>query len=302
MNSASSVSLSPTTQRLAIGTAQFGLAYGIANQSGQVPIDDAKSILDLSQKSGIDTLDTAITYGDSESRLGSIGVRGWNVVSKLPAIPHGCTDVGQWVESTVAESLRRLRLDRLHGLLLHRPLQILEPRGDRLYRALLQLRDAGIVAKIGISIYDPMELDALLGSYPVDLVQAPFNLLDHRLLESGWLCRLADSGVELHTRSVFLQGLLLMPASARPKKFDRWTSVWSKWDQWLCETGITPLQACLGHALSFPEINKIVVGVDSADQLNALLAVSAGEAFAPSVDLAVSDLGLINPQNWGQLC
>ena len=111
--------------RLALGTVQFGLNYGIANQQGQVSHDEAKAILDHASAHGIDTLDAAIAYGNSEQRLGEIGVQHWQVVSKLPAIPEGCSDISQWVADSVKESLQRLKIKRLYGLLLHRPQQLL---------------------------------------------------------------------------------------------------------------------------------------------------------------------------------
>lgn len=302
MVSATDTDAPPDLKRLALGTVQFGQNYGIANQCGQVSLDEARAIIKLSRESGMNTLDTAIAYGDSEQRLGVIGVEDWQVVSKLSAIPERCSNICQWVKDSVGESLGRLRINRLHGLLLHRPQQLLEPGGDQLYRALLQLKQDGLVRNIGISIYDPTELDALSSRYQLDLVQAPFNIVDRRLIDSAWLSRLADQGVELHVRSVFLQGLLLMPASSRPKKFDRWTPFWSNWDRWLGRAGITPLQACLRYVLSFPEIKKVVLGVESIGQLKEILATTAGPALVVPSDLVVSDLDLINPANWQRLC
>jgi aryl-alcohol dehydrogenase-like predicted oxidoreductase len=288
--------------RFALGTVQFGQNYGISNRDGQVSFDEVQAIIKLSHQSGMNTLDTATAYGNSEQRLGTIGVQHWHVVSKLPAIPEQCGDICRWVFDTVGESLNRLQVKQLHGLLLHRPQQLLEQSGDQLYRALLQLKQNGLVTKIGISIYDPTELDTICSLYDIDLVQAPFNVIDRRLIESGWLFRLVSMGVELHVRSVFLQGLLLMSAISRPKKFDRWAPLWSSWDQWLNEMGITPLQACLRYVLSFKEINKVVVGVDSIRQLSEILEASVGAAQVVPSSIVGSDIDLINPANWQRLC
>jgi len=198
--------------KLGIGTVQFGLNYGVANRQGQVSQDEAKAILGHAWASGMDTLDTAIAYGDSEQRLGEIGIRDWRVVSKLPSIPDGCSDISQWVTDSVNESLQRLKVKCLYGLLLHQPKQLLGQAGGRLYSVLQQLKRDGRIEKIGISIYDPEELDAVCSHYHLDMVQAPFNIFDRRLIDSGWLARLAEQDTELHVRSVFLQGLLLMKA------------------------------------------------------------------------------------------
>lgn len=287
--------------KLALGTVQFGMNYGVVNQTGQISSDDGKAIVDFARIHGVDTLDTAIAYGDSEQRLGDIGIQGWQVVSKLPVIPESCNDVSQWITDAVSQSLQRLKVNNLYGLLLHRPQQLLEQDGDRLYSVLQQLKDAGVVEKIGVSIYAPSELDALCKHFQFDLVQAPFNILDHRLITTGWLSRLAEQGTEVHVRSVFLQGLLLMASSARPMKFGRWAPLWAKWDAWLERNELHPLQACLRYALSFPQISKVIVGVDCLQQLDEILAAAAGLLPCVPDDLGTDDLDLLNPANWAAL-
>jgi aryl-alcohol dehydrogenase-like predicted oxidoreductase len=286
--------------RLALGTVQFGLDYGIANRSGQISDAEAHKLIARAESCGMDTLDTAVGYGNSEQRLGEIGVAGWRIVSKLPSLPDNC-EAGNWVADAAAGILQRLRLDRLYGLLLHRPGQLLEPRGEALFAALCRLREQGRVQKIGISIYEPAELDQLCDRYRFDLVQAPFNILDRRLLDSGWIARLAAAGTELHTRSAFLQGLLLMGAAERPQKFRRWSSLFAAWDAWLRDNRLTPLQACLRYSLSVPEIARVVVGVDSEAQLIELAEAAQGALPALPPDLRVTDVELLNPAKWPEL-
>ncbi len=283
---------------LALGTVQFGLLYGVANRTGQVSRDEAKAILSYAWAMGLDTLDTAVAYGDSEERLGEIGVGQWQIISKLPAIPESCEDVGGWVQDSVLGSLARLRLPKLRALLLHRPQQLLGPEGNALYRALVTLKNQGKVEKIGVSIYGPDELDALWPRFQFDLVQAPFNIIDRRLALSGWLNRLHEAGTEVHIRSVFLQGLLLMKAANRPVTFSRWQPLWSQWDRWLDDQALTPLQACLGFALSQSGIGRVVVGVDSLKQLQEILASVKNSALTPPKSLMSEDLDLINPSRW----
>ena len=286
--------------KLALGTVQFGLDYGIGNQRGQVSQDEAASILDYAKAHGIGTLDTAISYGSSEQRLGEIGVTGWQVISKLPALPEHCQDVEAWVRSQVQASLERLRITRLRGLLLHRPEQLLGKHGERIYQALLALKLQGLVEKIGVSIYDPAELDPLAQRFQLDLVQAPFNVLDRRLITSGWMDRLARMNIELHARSAFLQGLLLMPQTKRPEEFNRWQPIWQRWEQWLAEAGLTPLQACLRDALGQTGIARVIVGVDSLVQLVEILQAAEGPAPELPQALHSNDLELIDPSRWGK--
>jgi len=288
-------------RRIALGTAQFGLNYGIANQAGQVRLGDVATILDCAGATGVDTLDTAIVYGDSEERLGQVGVKQWQIVSKLPRLPDLAIDVGGWVRASVMGSLERLKVPCLGGLLLHHPADLLGSQGDALYAAMVELKSRGVVKKIGISIYQPNELDTLLEHMAFDVVQAPFNVFDHRLIDSGWLGRLRALGVELHVRSVFMQGLLLMPSALRPAKFQRWQPLWDEWDTWLSAHQLTPLQACLRYALSFQEIQRVIVGVDTPRQMNEIIAAAAGSLPPVPVVLKSNDVALLNPFNWHQL-
>lgn len=284
--------------RLALGTAQFGLNYGIANRQGQVGLVECRAILDLARENGIDLLDTAIAYGQSEASLGSVGVNGWRVVTKLPSHPEACTDVAAWVREQVNASAARLGVSRLYGLLLHRPAQLLRESGQVLYAALCRLKSENVVEKIGISIYSADELEKLCANYVFDLIQAPFNVLDRRLINTGWLARLHSQGVEIHVRSIFLQGLLLMPPETRPQAFARWQPIWQNWDSWLEEHQLTPLQACLHYALSFSEIAQVVVGVDSSTQLKQIIK-DAGGCFPPLPEaFRTNDTDLLDPARW----
>ena len=287
--------------KLALGTVQFGQNYGIANQAGQVSPAETKAILELATAQRINMLDTATSYGDSELRLGAIGIPNWQVVSKLPAVPDGCADIAGWVTDSAHASLRRLGLQSHYGLLLHRPQQLLDADGDQIFLALQNLKTMGLVEKIGVSIYDPAELDALCPRFEFDIVQAPFNLLDRRMINSGWMNRLANSGTELHVRSIFLQGLLLMTPSERPSKFSRWQQLWSAYSEWLRSHEITPLQACVRYSLSFAEITRVIVGVDAAHQLREIVEATGGSIPVLPGTLQVQDRDLINPSRWAAL-
>jgi aryl-alcohol dehydrogenase-like predicted oxidoreductase len=284
--------------RFAIGTVQFGLPYGIANREGQVSLDEARAILKFAEAASLDTLDTAMAYGNSEHRLGEIGVSQWQVVSKLPVIPVGCPDVAAWVRASVAASLDRLHIRRLRGLLLHDSGQLLGTQGTALYGALTQLKTDGLVQKIGVSIYEPEELDALSSTYNFDMVQAPLNIFDRRLIDSGWLVRLSHNGIEVHVRSVFLQGLLLMQPANRPEKFNRWQPLWSRWQKWLGDIGLTPVQACLRTIPAQPEIDRVIVGVDRLTQLKEILSAAEGDLLDVPAELHCEDVRLINPAHW----
>ncbi len=287
--------------RLALGTAQFGLPYGVANKSGQVSRAEANSMVRLASENGIDILDTAMAYGESEKYLGEISVENFKVVTKLPGMPNRCLDINNWIHEQVSSSLERLGVGQVYGLLLHKSEDLLGPNGCELYRALDSLKEKGLVKKIGLSIYSPNELEALKNDFSFDLIQAPFNLIDQRLLHSGWMQKLKDNGIEIHTRSAFLQGLLLMKEIDIPPKFSPWKHLWKKWHDWLTENNVSALQGSLAFPLTYPEIARVVVGADSRQQLKEIIKATSNLLNIDLPNLLSADENLINPVNWSKL-
>ncbi len=255
-------------------------------------------MLQLAAANGIDMLDTAIAYGESETCLGEVGTLGFKLVTKLPAVPSRCIDVSGWVQEQVAASLARLGVSKVYGLLLHRPEQLLGADGKLLYQTLQGLKEAGLTQKVGASIYSPSELSVLTTQYHLDLVQAPFNLVDRRLHTTGWLQRLKEEGVEVHTRSAFLQGLLLMPKSSIPSRFAPWGELWNMWHAWLASHDLPAVQACLAYPLSFPGIDRVVVGADSVAQLSEILLAAGADGRHDFPDVLCDAEDLINPARW----
>jgi aryl-alcohol dehydrogenase-like predicted oxidoreductase len=284
--------------KLALGTAQFGMQYGVANRVGQPSEVEIKEILQIASSHGVNTLDTAIAYGDCEERLGRIGVPNWQIISKLPAFASDASNIYEEVKALVCDSLQRLGVENIYGLLLHRPEQLQEKNGDALYRALEQVKQEGLVHKIGISVYDPLSLETFLPSFNFDIVQLPLNPFDRRVVLSGWASRLKSMGIELHIRSIFLQGLLLMQQDKRPSQFDRWSSLWSRWHEWLQDTNITGLQACLRFVASIPQVDRILVGVEHKNQLLEIIDGIQKPAITIPDEFQSNDLDLINPANW----
>jgi len=285
--------------KLALGTVQFGLSYGIANKNGQISRQSANDIINLARSNKIDILDTAITYGESEERLGEIGVSDFKIVTKLPALPENHLDLEQWIHSQVKNSLTKLRVNNIYSLLLHRPRQLTNNTGESFNKTLLALKKEGLIEKIGVSIYAPEELEAIFHTGLIDIVQAPLNLLDQRIVTSGWLQRLYDAGVEIHTRSAFLQGLLLMPRKTIPGEFEKWSRLWDTWHSWLLANDISASTACLHYPLSLHQVSRVVVGVDSVEHLQELIMAEQIISKAVSLpNLCSTDINLIDPSKW----
>ena len=290
--------MSNPVQRIVLGTAQFGMDYGIANSAGQPSDALVRETLQVARDSGVEWIDTAAMYGSSEETLGRAGVADLKVMTKLAAVPADCPDIPRWIEREVAGSLERLRVQRLHGLSLHRPGQLLGNLRAPILDTLNALKAGGRVESLGVSVYGPDELEPLFDQQRFDMVQVPVNVLDHRLANSGWPRRLQALDCEVHGRSIFLQGLMLLPAARRPAWCARWQRVFDQWDACLRESGLTPLEACVAHAFSVPGVSRVVVGVDGPAQLEEIL--RAARAPAPNFPVVdgSDDAGLLNPSLW----
>lgn len=288
-------------KKLSIGTAQFGLPYGVANNSGKIDLSESSVILSTALSRGVNGLDTAIAYGDSEEILGKIGVSCWQVTTKLPRIPENCVDVDRWVKRNIENSIRNLRVNRLHAVLLHHPQDFCGPHRFELAKSLNEVKSKNSIAKIGVSIYHPDQLEYLLKLHSIDVVQVPLNILDQRIVNSGWLKKLKKLGIEVQARSIFLQGLLLMPQAMRPAKFSSWNEVWDLWDDWLLNNDIKPIEACLKYINSIVDVDRIIIGVDSIRHLTEILNTNTDSVPKLPEWPKFSDLRIIDPTTWAQI-
>ncbi len=283
-------------QRLVLGTAQFGLDYGLNNTAGQPDLTHVADVLKAAHQAGLTLLDTAAAYGDSELRLGQLldGSGRFELVTKLPAGPP------ELVQQALAESLARLRRSEVYGVLFHafEPLQA-QPAA---WEALQAARAAGRVRRIGVSLYHPHEAEWLLAeNWDIDLVQVPFSVFDQRFADV--LPRLEARGVEVHGRSVFLQGLLLRDPADLPPFFAPLAPKLTRLRA-LCAAAHVPLSAALLlFAAGTPGLTRVVIGVDSVANLRENLAAAAYAHAAATLRpdllaLAEPDDTFILPYAW----
>lgn len=294
----------PSIRKLGLGTVQFGLAYGVTNERGQVPDAEAEAIVAAALAAGIDLFDTAAAYGDSECVLGqALGSRGEvRIVSKLPplAADHiGAAEIDQW-RAALQRSLAQLRRPSIYGLLLHRPDDLRKPGAERLVALLVELKSAGTVARIGVSAYDRAQIELALDQLPLDVVQVPVNLLDQRLLQDGTLARLKHHNVEVHARSAFLQGALLAEPSSLPGHFAPHRERLSAVGMAAESAGLSRLALCLRFVLDQPAVDRVIVGVTGVTELRQILAAATDSTPLPNglAALASDHPRLVNPALW----
>ena len=258
-------------QRICLGTATFGLDYGITNLQGKLPLKDIEKILARALECGICEIDTAQAYGDAEERLGQIGLKDFQVTTKTSPSGDNIT-LGKWNISKALElSLSRLKVENCHGFLLHDTAPFHSEGADQIAKQLHQLKSEKRVSHIGFSSYEPAEAELLCERYDFDMVQLPFNLLDQRAGESGALARLKKRGVSVSVRSVFLQGLLLSPPSTSQNNANLPLEAVEEFHQRCQKRNVTPLGAALGFVLQEKDISSIVLGCASLKEWEEIL-------------------------------
>jgi len=282
---------SDPVRQLGLGTVQFGQAYGVSNTVGQVPLAEVQAMLARAAEEGVAVLDTAANYGQAEAVLAQCDTSAFRIVSKTVSAKHG-------VAGVIARARQSVQtLGRVDVLLVHAVADLLGPDGNELWHALRALNEQGTVGAIGISAYVADDPAALARRFRPDVMQLPFSLLDQRLLQDGSLARLKDLGVEVHARSLFLQGLLFMETV--PEKLRDAAPLLAHVRQQIAVARSTPLAAALGFVLSRPEVDIAVVGATSPHELDEILA--AARAPLPDLDWAACALNnarILTPSLW----
>ena len=286
--------------KLSIGSAQFGLNYGITNKSGKVNHSDVSNILELAKKNNVNHIDTAISYGDSESILGKVGVKDFRISTKLPPLLGIDSNFYNLIKEMMLESISRLKINTLDYVLLHRPEDLIGSRGKNIKNALLKLKSDGLVKKIGISIYSPSILNDIACIKDLDIVQSPLNVFDQRIIKSGWLSKLKDLNIIFHARSIFLQGLLLSNKNNIPSYFYQWKDEFEDWEDFTNKNNISKLYAAIKFVNEITEVDKLIIGFEDQKQfMQSIEAFNNTEKYRINYDgLSSDDDKLINPLNW----
>jgi hypothetical protein len=282
--------------RIVLGGAQLGLPYGILNGGETLSREEVARILDTAVDRGIDSIDTAIAYGQSESVIGETSQNRFNIISKLPPLPVDISNVSEWVHSQVQGSLSRLKCASLNALLLHRPQDLTGARGAELYAAIRSLMAEKMIRRFGVSIYSPDDLEGIIDTFEIHVVQAPLNVFDRRIL--GITDQLSALNIEMHVRSVFLQGVLIASPHDRPHRFEPWSEHFALFDEWVRSSGMSAMACCMGFALQQPGIAKLVIGTTSAKSLHEIMNSIPNSVLEAPTHLQSSVEQLIDPRFW----
>lgn len=273
--------------KLVLGTVQFGLQYGV-NSAGRPSEEAVKNILAEASKGGVASLDTSSAYGNSEEILGECITTDENfkIVSKYP---KGETPVMEMFNG----SLKRLRVKRLYGYLLHH--FDVYKNNPKVWDDFVTLKESGKVQRIGFSLYAPEELELILNKKsPFDLIQVPFNIFDKKFMP--YMRQLHENGVEIHVRSTFLQGLFFKDRNTLSEKLQPMKKYLLQLDEFSKKSGLSISEIALNYNLQNPYIDGVLIGVDNVGQLRSNL--KSVKDTPIDIEIDVKEQELLNPVNW----
>ena len=282
--------------KLAIGTAQFGMPYGIANQNGKVHGDEIAAILELAWGKSIYTLDTAKAYGSSEESIGNYLKHRpnskWTIITKV-------TDNNKKFVDQIQYSTEKLTIP---------PSVVLAHSADLFFnddfqKELAEAKNRKIIPKVGVSLYSEDEINKVMESYfKPEVIQLPLNMLDSRLYRRGILSELRDNGIEIHVRSAFLQGLFYLPDSDLNNRFYDAVPYLEKLKSIAEKAGLSLAELSLLWLVSLEEVSKVIIGVDNVAQLKAHLETLKKKVnpsvFEEALSIHYENNSILNPSLW----
>lgn len=286
--------MNPQLQKIILGTVQLGVSYGVSNKGGKVQKTEAHKILSLAESHHINQLDTAPAYGDSETTIGDHGGE-FQIISKTH--PGSDEPLGTQVRS----SLKNLKRDYLDTLLIHHEEELVKEPG--LWSQLEDIKKQGLAKKIGVSVYSPEVCAKLCNTYDIDVIQAPYNVLDQRFVAPNMKQIFEQNSIEVHFRSIFLQGLFFLEPEKLPSNMAFAKDTLVALNQLAKKYETTPAWLSLSLALNSPVSSGVLLGVTSELELKEIVQKNLPE-IGPQVFtdldtiLPQVDSKLIDPRQW----
>lgn len=287
--------------KIGIGTVQFGMPYGIKETGGLMSQLDVNAILARSLELGSHIIDTAPCYGFAEARLGKFDkLNMFQCLTKT--VPTTESTINRVSANRVLDafksSLKKIRLPACYGLLVHDCADLSKPGAERLIDMMFQVKAEGLVSKVGVSVYTAADVDVALSIFDFDLIQLPISIFNQSFLRNGYVKSLSQMGVEIHARSVFHQGALLMQPNDLPERL----SGIAEPQKILCnkakELNVSLEEFALGFLNSINELHVAIVGVNSVEELDALMQAKCTKALCDYEAFHLDDVEWNNPANW----
>lgn len=297
------------TNKLVLGTAQLGLNYGIANKTGKPVESEALEIMKYAVENGISYFDTAYSYGNSEIIIGKFldlhknYKNRINIITKMPSLKKEKLNEKN-INNRFFESLNRLGQKSIYCYMVH-DFNDIRNNCDEIGKVFLKFKENNYIKKIGVSIYDKSQIKFLLKNFDFDLIQIPINIFDQRLLMDDILVDLKKRGIEIYTRSVFLQGLIFLDKNNLPLKFKSIKKQLEKLNDISLKFNLSKEEIALIFVSTINEIDKIVIGIEKIEQLKRNIKIANNfknfnkiKSIINFKDFAIEDEDMIDPRKW----
>ncbi len=277
--------------RIIIGSANFTQTYGA--DPTKISSYEIKKILNLAKKNNIYEIDTAEAYLKDKKIFKKVNKK-FRFSSKIILDSRWISL--EFCQKKLEEHFDNFNAKKIQTLLIHNVEILFTRNGVKIFKNLKELKKKKFFKKIGLSIYDTQYLNFLISNFDLDVVQCPYNILDRRILTTGWFDKLKNQGIETHIRSIFLQGLLVNKLVYKKKYFRKWQKKFYEWFKWLESNNISPIDYCLSDLLNC-DFDKIIIGINNFDSLKEIINFKKIN-INKMINLKISDNKLIDPRRW----
>jgi len=295
-NSIKGMNKKKSSDRFILGTAQLGSNYGFKKKVKTRIISN--QIINEARKKNITLLDMADSYTNSIKILKKQNLKNWKICFKISHKSLLKNYRNNNFLNYFFKSLKELNINNYEYFLFHNVNSLNTKFGKRIYNILNILKKNGFIKKIGISLYAPKEIEHIIEKFQIDVVQIPLNVFDQRFLKKRLLSKLKKRNIEIHVRSIFLQGLLTLKYKDLPKKFKRFKNIFNKWENFLKTNNSNAIKESLQFIYNINEIDKIVIGFDNPKQLLELFSYVSKRNSHDYSKLKSNNLSLIDPRKW----
>ena len=278
-------------KRFVIGSANFTQKYGA--DSTKISNREVKKILNLAKNKNIYKIDTAEAYLKREQVFKKLN-KNFKFYTKI--IPDQNWTSLEFCQQKLENHFKYFNTNKVEVIFFHDIKILFTKNGKKIFENLQNLKKKKFFHKIGLSIYDTDSLNYMTSNYDIDIVQCPYNVLDKRILNTGWFDKLKKLEIEVHARSIFLQGLLVNKSVYKKKYFKKWKKQISQWFTLLENNRISPIDYCLSDILN-SDFDKVVIGINNFDNLKEIInfrKINKNKIL----NLKIDDIKLIDPRKW----
>ena len=285
-------------KKLIIGSANFGLNYGIKNNFNKLSFEKIKKILKYAEKNKIQMIDTASSYGDAELKIGKVKLKNFKYISKVKITKKKRKDIKKEISRQFNKTLKNLNKKKIYAVLIHNLLRLNNYQLKSAFEFLHILKKNKKISKLGFSTYGDYKIKFILSRFSVDIIQTSLNVLDDRAFSKELLKLYKRKKIKIHARSIFLQGLLISQKLNVPKKIkNEWSKNKKIWFDFCKEKKFDPIKLAVNYVLQKKNVDKLILGFDLKDQLVNILNMKNQKIEFANLNFKKIDR-VINPYLW----